>query len=65
MLKSVFSGVTITDFMMSEKTTKLKMDEHLSNTRHQIKLVLHRFEDNGIKIDRRFQRDFIKQTTDW
>lgn len=42
-----------------------KMDEHLSNTRLDIKSVLKKFEEMGVKIDRRFQRDFIKQTTDW
>lgn len=53
------------NFIMSEKNMQNKMNEHLSNTRLDIKAVLQRFEDMGVKIDRRFQRDFVKQTTDW
>ena len=51
--------------MMSEKRLQAKMEEHLSNTRIDIRTALQRFERYGVKIDRRFQRDFIKQTTDW
>lgn len=41
------------------------MEEHLSNTRWDIRVALQRFQDYGVKIDRRFRRDFIKRTTDW
>lgn len=50
---------------MDDKLNQALMEEHLSNTKWDIKAALQRFEDTGIKIDRRFQRDFIKQTTDW
>lgn len=50
---------------MEEFVLQSKMDEHLTNTKWDIRAALQRFEENGIKIDRRFRRDFIKQTTDW
>lgn len=51
--------------MTSEEVLQTKMTDHLSNTRSDIRKALQRFERHGAKIDRRFQRDFIKQTTDW
>lgn len=51
--------------IMSKKNVQTKMDEHLSNTRLDIKAALQRFEGIGWRIDRRFQRDFIQKTTDW
>lgn len=50
---------------MDEKKLEAKMEEHLSNTRWDIRVALQRFQDYGVKIDRRFRRDFIKRTTDW
>lgn len=50
---------------MNDKLHQARMEEHLSNTKWDISAALQRFEDTGIKMDRRFQRDFIKQTTDW
>lgn len=41
------------------------MDEHITNTRYDTKAALQRFEQIGVRIDRRFQRDFIQKTTDW
>ncbi|XP_031636750.1 uncharacterized protein LOC116349467 [Contarinia nasturtii] len=49
---------------MDDKIMQAKMDEHLSNTKWDIRAALQRFEETGIKIDRKFRRDFIKQTTD-
>lgn len=57
--------IPTSSIMISEKRLQAKMDEHLSNTRIDIRTALQRFERHGVKIDRRFQRDFIKQTTDW
>lgn len=51
--------------MATEKTFQDKMHDHLSLTRSDTRKALQRFERYGVKIDRRFQRDFIKQTTDW
>lgn len=51
--------------MMADKMLQMAMDDHLVNTRFDIKNALERFIGSGIKIDRRFERDFIKQTTDW
>lgn len=50
---------------MDDKLTQARMDEHLSNTKWDIRAALQRFEETGVKIDRKFRRDFIKQTTDW
>lgn len=59
------ANIRIPNIVPPEKILRVKMDEHLSNTRIDIRTALQRFERHGIKIDRRFQRDFIKQTTDW
>lgn len=50
---------------MIDTLMQAKMDEHLSNTKWDTRAALHRFEESGFKIDRRFRREFIKQTTDW
>lgn len=53
------------DVIMEEKFVQTKMEEHVTNTRWDIRVALKRFEEIGVKIDRRFRREFIKQTTEW
>lgn len=50
---------------MDDKLLDMKMEEHLSNTRWDIRVALQRFEQIGVKIDRKFRREFIKKTNDW
>lgn len=50
---------------MDDRLLQARVDEHLSNTKWDLRAVLQRFDENGVKMDRRFRRDFIKQTTDW
>lgn len=50
---------------MDDKLIRSQVDEHLSNTKWDLRAALQKFDEAGIKIDRRFRRDFIKQTTDW
>ncbi|XP_055302508.1 uncharacterized protein LOC129568536 [Sitodiplosis mosellana] len=49
---------------MDDKLLQARVYEHLSNTKWDLRAALQRFDETGVKIDRRFRRDFIKQTTD-
>lgn len=49
---------------MGENIVETQMDEHLMNIQRETKWALDRFEQSGLKVDRKFINHFQKVTVD-